>query len=161
MEPFHGGGEMIASVADTERGSLSPHRIASRRAPAISQSIGLGAAADYLDGIGRSRILITTAPLRGRRWLCSRTSRAFASSARAMSVPGSSSFVLDHPPRPRRREHGRLRRWPFAAAITARSLLRKLGVPASLPRELLLLQHAGGSRAHGEILHARSTPFFA
>lgn len=56
MEPFHGGGEMIASVQFFEsQFKPAPHRFEAGT-PAIAQSIGLGAAADYLDGIGRDRI---------------------------------------------------------------------------------------------------------
>jgi cysteine desulfurase/selenocysteine lyase len=56
MEPFQGGGEMIASVSFTEsRFKPSPHRFEAGT-PAIAQAIGLGAACDYLDGIGRGRI---------------------------------------------------------------------------------------------------------
>lgn len=56
MEPFHGGGEMIASVGFTEsQFKPAPHRFEAGT-PAIAQAIGLGAAVDYLDGIGRSRI---------------------------------------------------------------------------------------------------------
>jgi cysteine desulfurase/selenocysteine lyase len=56
MEPFHGGGEMIASVSFTgSQFKPAPHRFEAGT-PAIAQAIGLGAAADYLDHIGRSRI---------------------------------------------------------------------------------------------------------
>ncbi len=56
MEPFHGGGEMIASVGFTEsRYKPAPHRFEAGT-PAIAQAIGLGAAVKYLDAIGRERI---------------------------------------------------------------------------------------------------------
>ncbi len=56
MEPFQGGGEMIASVGFTEsQFKPAPHRFEAGT-PAIAQAIGLGAAVDYLEGIGRSRI---------------------------------------------------------------------------------------------------------
>jgi cysteine desulfurase/selenocysteine lyase len=56
MEPFHGGGEMIVSVAFTESEfKLPPYRFEAGT-PAIAQAIGLGASADYLDKIGRQRI---------------------------------------------------------------------------------------------------------
>ncbi len=56
MEPFHGGGEMISSVAFTEsQFKPAPHRFEAGT-PAIAQAIGLGLAADYLDRIGRPRI---------------------------------------------------------------------------------------------------------
>jgi cysteine desulfurase/selenocysteine lyase len=56
MEPFHGGGEMIASVAFTESEFKPPPYRFEAGTPAIAQAIGLGAAADYLDKIGRQRI---------------------------------------------------------------------------------------------------------
>ena len=56
MEPFHGGGEMIVSVALTESEFKPPPHRFEAGTPAIAQVIGLGAAANYLDGIGRQRI---------------------------------------------------------------------------------------------------------
>ncbi len=56
MEPFHGGGEMIVSVALTESEFKSPPHRFEAGTPAIAQAIGLGASARYLDQIGRQRI---------------------------------------------------------------------------------------------------------
>jgi cysteine desulfurase/selenocysteine lyase len=56
MEPFHGGGEMIVSVALTESEFKPPPHRFEAGTPAIAQVIGLGAAANYLDAIGRQRI---------------------------------------------------------------------------------------------------------
>ena len=56
MEPFHGGGEMIVSVAFTESQFKPPPHRFEAGTPAIAQAIGLGASADYLDKIGRQRI---------------------------------------------------------------------------------------------------------
>lgn len=56
MPPFHGGGEMISSVAFLEsQFKPSPYRFEAGT-PAIAEAIGIGAAADYLDTIGRDRI---------------------------------------------------------------------------------------------------------
>lgn len=56
MEPFHGGGEMISSVDfQSSKYKPSPYRFEAGT-PAIAQAIGLGAAVDYLDGIGRDAI---------------------------------------------------------------------------------------------------------
>ncbi len=56
MPPFHGGGEMISSVAFTSSEfKPAPHRFEAGT-PAIAEAIGLGAAASYLDEIGRDRI---------------------------------------------------------------------------------------------------------
>jgi len=57
MQPFKGGGEMIVDV--TEEGvtySEPPHRFEAGTPP-IAQAIGLGAALDYMDLIGREAIL--------------------------------------------------------------------------------------------------------
>jgi cysteine desulfurase / selenocysteine lyase len=56
MEPFHGGGEMIVSVALTESEFKPPPHRFEAGTPAIAQAIGLGASAHYLDQIGRQRI---------------------------------------------------------------------------------------------------------
>ncbi len=56
MPPFHGGGEMIISV---DYGAVdfkeAPHRFEAGT-PNIADAIGLGAAMDYLEAIGRERI---------------------------------------------------------------------------------------------------------
>jgi cysteine desulfurase/selenocysteine lyase len=56
MPPWHGGGEMIVSVT-LEKSSFKkpPHRFEAGT-PNISGAIGLAAAIDYLDAIGRSAI---------------------------------------------------------------------------------------------------------
>ena len=56
MEPFHGGGEMIASVEFSgSRFKPPPHRFEAGT-PAIAQAIGLAEAAGYIDAVGRQRI---------------------------------------------------------------------------------------------------------
>jgi cysteine desulfurase/selenocysteine lyase len=56
MPPYHGGGEMILT-AEYLRSSYKapPHRFEAGT-PDISGPIGLHAAMDYLDGIGRESI---------------------------------------------------------------------------------------------------------
>ena len=56
MPPWHGGGEMIVSVA-LEKSSFkkAPHRFEAGT-PNIAGAIGLAAAIDYLEGIGRDAI---------------------------------------------------------------------------------------------------------
>jgi cysteine desulfurase/selenocysteine lyase len=56
MEPFHGGGEMIVSVALTQSEFKPPPHRFEAGTPAIAQAIALGASAEYLDSIGRQRI---------------------------------------------------------------------------------------------------------
>ena len=57
MEPFHGGGEMISSVALTHSEFKPPPHRFEAGTPAIAQAIGLGCAAEYLDQVRRQRIL--------------------------------------------------------------------------------------------------------
>ena len=56
MPPFNGGGEMIKEVfQDRVTYGEPPHRFEAGT-PAIVQAIGLGAAIDYVQSIGKSRI---------------------------------------------------------------------------------------------------------
>ncbi|OPY98500.1 cysteine desulfurase [Bradyrhizobium sacchari] len=56
MPPFNGGGEMIREVScDTITYGEPPHRFEAGT-PSIVQAIGLGAAIDYLESIGKERI---------------------------------------------------------------------------------------------------------
>lgn len=64
MRPFHGGGEMIVEVTeDTVTYNDPPHRFEAGTPP-IVQAIGLGAALDYMDSIGRGRIAAHEADLK-------------------------------------------------------------------------------------------------
>lgn len=56
MRPFHGGGEMILDVSeDSITYNDPPHRFEAGTPP-IVQAIGLGAALDYMEHVGRERI---------------------------------------------------------------------------------------------------------
>jgi len=56
MQPYQGGGEMISDVSlDEVTYSEPPHRFEAGTPP-IVQAIGLGAALDYIDSIGRENI---------------------------------------------------------------------------------------------------------
>jgi cysteine desulfurase/selenocysteine lyase len=56
MPPFNGGGEMIHEVfEDRVTYGAPPHRFEAGT-PAIVQAIGLGAAIDYVNSVGKSRI---------------------------------------------------------------------------------------------------------
>ena len=64
MRPFMGGGEMIEEVTeDNVTYNDPPHRFEAGTPP-IVQAIGLGAALDYMDGIGRDRIAAHEADLK-------------------------------------------------------------------------------------------------
>ena len=63
MRPFQGGGEMIENVTeDTVTYNEPPHRFEAGTPP-IVQAIGLGAALDYMERIGRERIAAHEADL--------------------------------------------------------------------------------------------------
>ncbi len=56
LPPFNGGGEMIEAVTmDSVTYNTPPHRFEAGTPP-IVQAIGLGAALDYMDGVGRAAI---------------------------------------------------------------------------------------------------------
>ena len=56
MRPYEGGGEMIAEVTtDTITYNELPHKFEAGTPP-IVQAVGLGAAIDYVDGLGKDRI---------------------------------------------------------------------------------------------------------
>jgi cysteine desulfurase/selenocysteine lyase len=64
MRPFQGGGEMIFDVTeDMVTYNDPPHRFEAGTPP-IVQAIGLGAALDYMDSIGRDRIAAHEADLK-------------------------------------------------------------------------------------------------
>jgi cysteine desulfurase/selenocysteine lyase len=58
MPPFQGGGDMI-DVVELERSTFAPlpHRFEAGT-PHIAGAVGLGAAVDFLDAVGRERILV-------------------------------------------------------------------------------------------------------
>jgi cysteine desulfurase / selenocysteine lyase len=65
MRPFQGGGEMIEDVSeDTITYNHPPHRFEAGTPP-IVQAIGLGAALDYMESVGREAIAAHEADLAG------------------------------------------------------------------------------------------------
>jgi cysteine desulfurase / selenocysteine lyase len=63
LPPFNGGGEMIEEVTkETVTYNVSPHRFEAGTPP-IAQAVGLGAALDYIEEIGRERIAAHEADL--------------------------------------------------------------------------------------------------
>ncbi len=68
LEPFHGGGEMIASVEfDHSTWNKVPHKFEAGT-PDIAGAIGLHAAMDYLDAVGRGRIAAHDGALAGEAY---------------------------------------------------------------------------------------------
>ncbi len=64
MRPFNGGGEMILDVTEDTVTYNAPPHLFEAGTPPIVQAIGLAAALDYMDGIGRERIAAHEADLR-------------------------------------------------------------------------------------------------
>ncbi len=64
MRPFMGGGEMILDVSEEAVSYNDPPHRFEAGTPPIVQAIGLGAALDYMDGIGRERIAAHEADLK-------------------------------------------------------------------------------------------------
>jgi len=63
MRPFQGGGEMILDVSEEAISYNEPPHRFEAGTPPIVQAIGLGAALDYMDSIGRERIAAHEADL--------------------------------------------------------------------------------------------------
>lgn len=57
MQPYQGGGEMILDVLEDDVTYADPPHRFEAGTPPIAQAIGLGAALDYIQGIGREAIL--------------------------------------------------------------------------------------------------------
>jgi cysteine desulfurase/selenocysteine lyase len=70
MPPWQGGGEMIVSVSLETSSFKSPPQRFEAGTPNIAGAVGLGAAVDYLEGIGRERIFHHDAEL--VRYACER-----------------------------------------------------------------------------------------
>jgi cysteine desulfurase/selenocysteine lyase len=64
MRPFQGGGEMIFDVTEDEVTYNDPPHRFEAGTPPIVQAIGLGAALDYMDSVGRDRIAAHEADLK-------------------------------------------------------------------------------------------------
>jgi cysteine desulfurase/selenocysteine lyase len=63
LPPFNGGGEMIQDVTtETVTYNAPPHRFEAGTPP-IAQAVGLGAALDYMEGVGRTAIAAHEAAL--------------------------------------------------------------------------------------------------
>ena len=161
MEPFHGGGEMIASVSFTEsQFKPAPYRFEAGT-PAIAQAIGLGTAVDYLDRIGRQRIfdhdcelaqlaVATLEDIPGLRLLGPRENRG-----------GLVSFVLEaahaHDVVSMADQYGLALR---GGHHCTQPLLRKLGVPASCRASFYFYNTPAEVTRMGEILR-KIHAFFA
>ena len=110
MRPYQGGGEMIGTVTtETVTYAKPPHRFEAGT-PAIVQAIGLGAAIDYVESVGRERIAAHEAELLDyamRRlgelpWLRIFGRAKHKGSIVAFNMEGRPSPRCQHDPRPLR-----------------------------------------------------------
>ncbi len=62
MPPFNGGGEMIGEVSEDRITYGDPPYRFEAGTPAIVQAVGLGAAIDYVNSVGKARIRMTSRP---------------------------------------------------------------------------------------------------
>ena len=134
MPPFNGGGEMIREVFEDRITYGEPPHKFEAGTPPIVQAIGLGAAIDYVNSIGKARIRAHEA---GARRLCPRAAARdqFAAHLRHRQGQGADRLVRDegrasarcrHHHRPLRR--GGARRHPLRDA--AAGPLRRDAPPA-------------------------------
>ena len=147
MPPFNGGGEMIREVTeDRVTYGDPPHRFEAGT-PSIVQAIGLGAAIDYVDALGRDRIRTHE-----RGLLAYATDRLREINSLKILGHGARQG-RDHLLRdegrasPRRRDHHRpLRRRGARRHPLRDAAARPLRRDGELPRLVRPLQHPRGSR---------------
>ena len=148
MPPWHGGGEMIVSVA-LEKSAFKkpPHRFEAGT-PNIAGAIGLAAAIDYLDGIGRAAIFEHDSQL--AQYAFDRVNelpgtRVFGPAEERGALVG---FVMEaaHP-------HD-LTTFADQYGLALRGghhcnqpLMRRFGLSGYDARQFLFLQHDGGNRS--------------
>ncbi len=70
MPPFLGGGEMISRVSVTESTYAAPPKRFEAGTPAIAEAIALGAAVDYLAGVGMEAVAAHDSELAGYALAC-------------------------------------------------------------------------------------------
>ena len=167
MPPFNGGGEMIREVfEDRITYGEPPHRFEAGTPP-IVQAIGLGAAIDYVNSIGKARIrahetgLVTVRPRAAAR-------DQFDPHLRHRQGQGADRVVRDEGrASARRRDHHRPRRRRGARRHPLRdAAARPLWRDRDLPGLVCALQHARGGRqprasagqSAGACSHDRRTP---
>ena len=147
LPPFLGGGEMIEEVTlDTVTYNQPPYRFEAGTPP-IVQAIGLGAAIDYMEGIGRERIRAHEEALSA--YAHERLSRI--NSLRIIgAAPGKGPIAVLHHERRARARRGDPDR-PGGRRGPRRNPLRDAGHAAvrrdlDLPRLVRALQHFRRSR---------------
>ncbi len=154
LPPFNGGGEMIGEVTrDIVTYNQPPHRFEAGTPP-IAQAVGLGAALDYMEGVGREAIAAHEAALSAyahERLSRINSLRIYRYGARQGADPVVHDGRRACPrrrdrDRPLRRRGARRHALRDAAAATLRRDL-------DLPRLVRALQHVRGSRRAGRSAH--------
>jgi cysteine desulfurase / selenocysteine lyase len=158
MRPFLGGGDMIREVTRDAVTYADPPLKFEAGTPGIVQMIGLGAALDYMSGLGLERIAAHEAGLRD--YALSRLRRPQLADPPGHRAGQGRDLLLHAPGRgaparhlDRRRPQGRggARRPPLRPAADGPSRRHR-----DLPRLLRPLQHARGGRRPGR--RARALP---
>lgn len=154
MPPWHGGGEMIVTVAfESSTFKEPPHRFEAGTPP-ISEAIALGAAADYLECLGRDAIAAHDAALTSyaRRRLLE------VPGLRIVSPPESGaivSFVMDsahpHDLVTYANEYGLALRGGHHCTMP---LMKKLGLPGTARASFYFYNTEAEVDRTAEILHA-------
>jgi cysteine desulfurase / selenocysteine lyase len=150
MPPYQGGGEMIREVFQDEITYGDPPHRFEAGTPAIVQAIGLGAALDYMDGIGREAIAAHEA---ASARLCRRAAQEhqFAENSRPGGEQGRDHLVHHGRRPPARHRHrdrppgrGGAGRHPLHHAAA-----RALRADRQLPGLVCHVQHPRGGRSAG------------
>jgi cysteine desulfurase/selenocysteine lyase len=131
MPPWHGGGEMIVTVSfESSTFKEPPHKFEAGTPP-ISEAIGLGAAVDFIESLGRGAIAAHDAALTRH----AREGLAGLDGLRMVSPPGCGallSFVMDsvhpHDLVTFANEHGLALRGGHHCTMP---LMKKLGLPGT------------------------------
>ena len=149
MPPWHGGGEMIVSVT-LEKSSFkkAPHRFEAGT-PNIAGAIGLAAAIDYIEEIGRTAIFEHDAQLTSyaiQRFAELPGVRILGPSGERGAIVG---FVMEtahpHDLTTFADQHGLALR---GGHHCNQPLMRRFGLPGHDARQFLFLQHDGRDRSH-------------
>ena len=157
MPPWHGGGEMIVSVT-YERATYKqpPHKFEAGT-PNIADAVGLGAAVDYLEGIGRAAIfehdsaLAAMAAERLAEIPGIRILGPGPSSARGALVAFHAEWAHPHDLTTYANEHGLAMR---GGHHCTQPLMRKLGLPGTTRASFYFYNTPAEVERMAEILHA-------
>lgn len=154
MPPWHGGGEMIVSVT-YERATYKqpPHKFEAGT-PNIAGAIGLGAAVDYLEAIGREAIFAHDSALAAQAVERLREIpgiRVLGPATRGALAAFHAEWAHPHDLTTYANEHGLALR---GGHHCTQPLMRKLGLPGTTRASFYFYNTAGEVERLGEILRA-------